>query len=415
MRRSRSALAAASAAIMAGGLVVAGAGAASADSVDYPPYRVVTARGEVWGEPIGLASRADGTLYLAGSRPGADVVWIIGPNADGSRTPRRIAGPRANFGRITDVGVDDAGQVYVLSASGRVAVFARGAHGDVAPIRTFQVASDWPGTMAVSRSGEVAVEGLGDVKVYAAGATGTPNPARVLAGPRTGIGAVGPMAFDPAGRLWMIASGVRVIGFAPGAAGDVAPSHVLTAFTMHAELTDLAVDRRGRVYVSQFFVAPELSKVWLSVFRAGAHDERPLRELGARRSGLAKRPVRQLTVDGRGDLAYATGGKQIRVFRTLFPVRPTAVRSVTVSGKPGAAKRTVRWKKPSYDGGRDVRSYKLVFRKGSKTLKTVTLKQGRRSYRVAKSGLRRGKVTVTVRAKTAKGWSPKVVKSFRVR
>ena len=99
----------------------------------------------------------------------------------------------------------------------------------------------------------------------------------------------------------------------------------------------------------------------------------------------------------------------------MFPTRASKVRAVRVTGKSAAAKRTVRWKKPSYDGGRAVQKYKVVIRKGSKVLRTKSLKPDRRSYVVKKKSLRRGKLTVTVRAKTSMGWSPKVVKRFRVR
>ncbi|MGH1564748.1 hypothetical protein [Mumia sp. DW29H23] len=409
----------------AGGLMLAGATPASADTIDYPPDRVVKPGPSGVNSAVGLAARADGTLYVADGGPGFDRIWIIKRTATGHRpSARAIQGANAGLDEVVDVGLDARGQVYAATADGRVSVFGAGAFGNVAPIRVF--ATGGPATgMAVSSAGEVAIgRAAGDeVVVFAPGSIGTPAPTRTIKGPKTGLEeGLQELEYDGTGRLWVLADG-NLLGFAAAATGDVAPANkarpLRTGRFEFAKADDLAVDHRNRLFLS-FSHEESETKAYSSVaaYPAGAQGEvDPLRVLEGTRSRLETiDAATALTVDRRGDVAVTGHPRSdVLVFRTFFPVRPTAVRSVTVSGKPRAVKRTVRWKQPADDGGRDVRSYKLVFRKGSKTLKTVALKPGRRSYKVAKSALRRGSLTVTVRAKTAKGWSPKVVKRFRVR
>ena len=418
MNRTRLIAGAASAALLAGGLVVAGSTPASADTVDYAPYRIVSDKEKRFRSLIGIAVLPNGTTYVADSPGGSgwDSIWILGRDADGKRSPRRIYGDRTGLTRLDDVAVDDAGKIYALSGK-QVHVFARGASGNVAPVRSFTVQSTYPGALAVSRSGAVAVAGLEDVEVYAAGATGSPTPQRVIGGPSLNFAGVVSVAFDSTGRLWVLDDFSRVLGFAPTANGDETPTNTLEGGALEEwNLEDVAVDRQDRVYVMQLRGPISSPSAGISVFRSGANREVPLRTLSGPRSLLATAPYGGIAVDARGDILHsAVARRQVFAYRTLFPTRPSAVRSVRVTGKTRAAKRTVRWVRPANDGGRAIRSYKLVFRKGSKTLKTVTLKPNRRSYKVSTSKLRKGRLTVTVRAKTTVGWSPKVVKRFRVR
>ncbi|TNC21869.1 hypothetical protein, partial [Mumia zhuanghuii] len=145
MNRTRIIAGAASAALLAGGLVVAGSAPASADTVDYAPYRIVSDKEKRFRSLIGIAVLPNGTTYVADSPGGSgwDSIWILGRNADGKRSPRRIYGDRTRLTRLDDVAVDDAGKIYALSGK-QVHVFARGASGNVAPVRSFTVQSTYP-------------------------------------------------------------------------------------------------------------------------------------------------------------------------------------------------------------------------------------------------------------------------------
>ncbi|MBW9205390.1 fibronectin type III domain-containing protein [Mumia sp. zg.B17] len=315
---------------------------------------------------------------------------------------------------MTRLGTDAVGRVYVVASNDdytEIKVYAP-RFAKRAPLRRL-IVDDVGGSMAVSPTGEVAIlKWDGDaIEVYGRNARGRATPIRVIKGPATGL--VGPeqghqLAVGPDGRVWASKiSSSALVAFAPGARGNVAP-----AVRIDGPRTGLSprgalprVDAAGRVYA--------LQQGRVSVFAPSANgDVAPLKVLNVplprtRRPGLS--------VGARGDMVTSIGKRSIGVWRTLFPTRPSKVRAVRVTGKGAAAKRTVRWKKPSYDGGRAVQKYRVVIRKGSKVLRAKSLKPGRRSYTVKRSALRRGKLTVTVRAKTSNGWSPKVVKRFRVR
>ncbi|MDD9350649.1 hypothetical protein, partial [Mumia sp.] len=220
--------------------------------------------------------------------------------------------------------------------------------------------------LAVSRDGKVAVSrnALGEVAVYAAGASTGATPTQRLVGPRTGLGGgLAQLAFTSKGALWVNDGGVLRV-FAAGATGDTAPLRSFTPVTStFRDLTDIAVDGMDRVYVSSEYDEGQGGGTVVSVFAANATGRAtPIRSLEGSRSRLSTILVgAQIAIDGRGGLAVTGFPREdVLVFRTLFPGRPSVVRSVRVSGKASAKKRTVRWKKPADDGGRDVRSYKVV-------------------------------------------------------
>ncbi|MBW9216567.1 hypothetical protein KV102_17130, partial [Mumia sp. zg.B53] len=396
MRISRLAAAATAAVMTAGGLVLAGAGAASADTVDYRPARTIPDYYD-WDEMVVAVDIAnDGTTYTL-NKHGLEL-RVFGPKANGKKAkPIRVLGVPQQLSDARDVAVDSQGRVYVLdlleSTKSRVRVWARGATGPV--LRTLNVPG-YSTDVAVSAAGHVVVAGERTVRVYAPGASGDATPLQTLSGVASGLPQwTTGVALDSWGRVWVSSSNTLLV-YARGATGQDAPVATIAGSRTRLRGTaEIDLDAKNRVYVSD-------ADAGISVFSPSRYGNvAPLRELRGRKSGLDWGLV---GVNARGDVITKRSRTSIGIFRTLFPTRPSAVRSVRVTRKASAKKRTVRWKKPADDGGRDVRSYKVVIRKGSKVLKRVTLKPGRRSYTVRKSALRRGKLTVTVRAKTAKGW-----------
>jgi hypothetical protein len=312
---------------------------------------------------------------------------------------------------------DAAGRLYALSGGRRdvdtvVKVYPRGATSRK-PLRTLQLLDN--GATAISPSGEIArIPGVGgEVQIFSRTARGNATPTRVIRLPEGQSTDSLQLALSSDGRLWVSgATPKTLVSYAPGARGNVAPDRrVAGPRTGLGDRAELDVDAAGRVYVTQY----SGSGPRISVFAPSANgDAAPLRVL-AIPPNTRPRYRSGEDVGPRGDIVFPVGANAVRVYRTMFPTRASKVRAVRVTGKSAAAKRTVRWKKPSYDGGRAVKKYKVVIRKGSKVLRTKSLKPDRRSYVVKKKSLRRGKLTVTVRAKTSMGWSPKVVKRFRVR
>ncbi|WP_262848702.1 hypothetical protein, partial [Mumia quercus] len=407
--RIRSTVALTAAAVMAaGGLVLAGSGAASADTVGYTPDR--TLADDEFAPSLALEIADDGTVYAL--RHGGWRIDVFGPRADGKKAKpvRKLRYPTTEA--ATDIALDGGGRLYILDPHGpttgtsKVTVLRPGGKG--AALRTLVVPGEWT-RLGVSVAGHVAVAGESAVRVYAPGAAGSATPSQVLAG----AGAHLPVeardvAFTSDGRLW-VADEARLLVYARGATGATAPAAMVAGSrTGLSWIDNLDVDSKNRVYVGDEHVDA------IKAFSSTSYGNvAPIRTL----SYDSAYPVSWalLAVNARGDMVTKRTETTVGIYRTLFPRRPSVVRSVRVSGKAGAKKRTVRWKKPADDGGRAVRSYRVVIRKGSKVLKKVTLKPGRRSYTVKRSSLRRGKLTVTVRAKTAKGWSPKATKKFRVR
>ncbi|MBW9205388.1 hypothetical protein KV097_05470 [Mumia sp. zg.B17] len=391
---------------------MAGASAADADTVDYGPGRVIGgSRAQVENaQVVGIAP--DATTFVA--RALSDRVRVFGPRADGNVKPSHVLNPApgsVNHESNVDLAVDAAGSTYVLNAifddNTYVAKFGPRFTG---PDLRFLHAPNGSRALAVSRKGDQLIATATSLGVYPAGATYNDPPSRLISGARTGLAAAGgvrDVALDGRGWIWAVTAN-GVLGFAPGATGDVAPAaRIWGSRTGLRAPRHVDVDAANRVYVT------DAARRSISAFAPTANGNvRPLRVLRGTKASINPR---EAAVALNGRIVTTRGSRAIQVFSTMFPKRPSAVRSVRVTGKTRAAKRKVRWAKPADNGGGAVQKYKLVFRKGSKVVKRVTLKPGRRSYTVKKSALRRGKLTVTVRANNIGGWSPKVVKRFRVR
>ncbi|QMW64934.1 hypothetical protein H4N58_11895 [Mumia sp. ZJ1417] len=409
MVTKRSIAVAGSIALVAGGVTVAGAGSASADTVDYGPSRVIGGPRSLTDHAQGLAIAPDGTTYFGSA--GDDSVSVFGPRADGNVLPLRIWFAGGHHAETTiDVATDAMGNMYTLTnveGDASWVLVYRPRYTPTTPMRRV-----WPRrpttSLKVSARGATVGATPTSIDVFAPGATEV-GPVRVLSGPRTGLaaGGVRDVAMDGRGWIWA-ATADAVLGFAPSANGDVAPAaRIAGSRTGLSSPRHIGVDAANRLYVT------DATRRSISAFAPTANGNvRPLRVLRGKQASINPR---EAAVALNGRIVTTRGSRAIQVFSTMFPKRPSAVRSVRVTGKTRAAKRKVRWAKPADNGGGAVQSYKLVFRKGSKIVKSVTLKPGRRSYTVKKSALRRGKLTVTVRAKNISGWSPKVVKRFRVR
>ena len=410
MRTGRSIAAAGSIVLVAGGVTMAGASAASADTVDYGPSRVIGgSRAQVENaQAVGIAS--DGATFFA--RVLSDRVRVFGPRADGNASPSHVVAPGPAGDKVDiDLASDGSGNTYMLRSviEGEANVLTyRPRFSGTNPLRRLWVPT-YSRALAVSPRGDPVVATANELWLYPPGATTQKDVRVILVGLLPGLPADGvrDVAIDGRGWIW-VAVANEVLGYAPGARDDVPPAvRIKGPRTGLRSPRHVDVDSANRLYVT------DGTRRSISAFAPTANGNvRPLRVLRGTRSSINPREV-AVALNGR--IVTTRGSRAIQVFSTMFPKRPTAVRSVRVTGKTRAAKRKVRWAKPADNGGGAVQKYKLVFRKGSKIIKSVTLKPGRRSYTVKKSALRRGKLTVTVRAKNISGWSPKVVKRFRVR
>ncbi|MET8162295.1 hypothetical protein ABZT47_38555 [Sphaerisporangium sp. NPDC005289] len=199
-----------------------------------------------WG-PWGIAFDTRGNAYAQSFL--SDATTFVYP--PGATTPGRIfrvAGPDSRA-----VAVDAAGFAYVATgqAEAMIAVAAPNASGTPANLYTVpavrQIPTDesfhpWPGVLTTDTSGHViaaVVRANGNaVEFFNGGSTGGSTPARVIAGPHTGLGSCSStcdqiaVSYSPfTGRLYVAVSQgqqTHINVYAGTASGDAAPVRVIS-------------------------------------------------------------------------------------------------------------------------------------------------------------------------------------------
>lgn len=218
-------------------------------------------------EPIGLATTV--SMYVANSGGYGVLQFPISANGD-VRPARRIGGTLTQMVHPASVGVDGALLLYapLKPESGypmRIGVFTPNQRGDVAPVRVIvdaktthvpvAMAADANGVVYVLYSDPLQHWGIDEFPV---GANGLITPFREIAGAHSLLEkaqSIVAMTVDANGGVWWACSGqtgvARVVGYAPGATGDVKPAVVLQKNTKTEILspTAVAVDEQGFVYI----------------------------------------------------------------------------------------------------------------------------------------------------------------------
>jgi sugar lactone lactonase YvrE len=136
------------------------------------------------------------------------------------------------------VAVDGSGNIYVANIAGSITVFAAGATGNVAPLRTITGAAtglNGPGGITLDSSGKIYVaNGNGNsITVFAAGANGNVAPVTTIAGASTLLAEPDGLVVGSNGSLFVTNFSVPGVAglitvYASGASGNVAPSQALT-------------------------------------------------------------------------------------------------------------------------------------------------------------------------------------------
>lgn len=186
---------------------------------------------------IGPSSKGSVTVYAAG--------------ASGNVAPmQEIAGSNPGIVNTSSIAVDAERKIYVTSIDGIggiVWVFAAGSNGNVAPIQTITGAKtqlNSPSGIAVDPRGFIYIvnanktfQGPSTVTVYAPGANGNVAPLRTIAGSNTGLVYSVGIALDADLNIY-VSSYVspEIAVFAAGANGNVAPIR-----TIHGHNTTLSL------------------------------------------------------------------------------------------------------------------------------------------------------------------------------
>jgi hypothetical protein len=307
------------------------------------------------------------------------------------------------------------GTLAVVTYGGtRVDFYPADADGVTAPVRSIvgaatQITS--PSSVRVANDGTVLVTTYEDeVLVFAPGANGNVAPRQRIAGGLTTLHYAEDAALDAAGRIHVANAETNVVSvFAAGANGNVAPirsywsSLVSDPFVYPSRLF---IDARQNVYVSDY------NAETIFLFPATASGAVvPTRTIGGAGSGIDG--PWGLSLDSQRRIYNGNyGAGTVTVHAPLVPIaRPTAVRSLAVSGKKKAVARTVSWAVPADDGDAAL-TYEVVVKKGKRTLLRRTT--SRTSLRVTRVNLRSGKHSVTVTASNVDGAAPSVSSTFAV-
>ena len=219
-------------------------------------------------------------------------VRVIGGISTKLYLPCGVAVDRAGFLYVGSIiGANPVGHPELEGQAGMITVYAPGATGNATPVRTIVgdgTGLDAPCDLALHR-GRIYAANIGNasVTVHRADADGNAAPERVIAGPSTGLSEGEAPDFDgQVPRSVAVArNGTVYVGtsnqatdrgtvavFARGADGDVAPRRTLDGATLgFDDVNDLALDRRGNLYVANG-VEPSGN---VQVFRKGARADRP--------------------------------------------------------------------------------------------------------------------------------------------
>jgi hypothetical protein len=285
-----------------------------------------------------------GTIYVADF--GANAIDVFAPGANGNVAPvRTIAGPTTELGGPADVAVDSAGHVYSSNFStGTITEYAPGASGDAAPINTISGAAtglSQNDDMSLAADGTLFVGNFNSpspVVVFGPGATGNVAPLRQLSGSNTGLSTVDGLGADATGTLYVDNTGISGINvFAPGANGNVAPIR-----TIAGPATNLASPDDIKVGFGGQLVVTNQGNSSILVFASGVSGNvAPTRDISGSNTGLTV--LDDLALDANGGI-YVTNfnASGVDIFApgadgNVAPTRTLAGPATTFSEPEGIA------------------------------------------------------------------------------
>jgi hypothetical protein len=251
--------------------------------------------------PGAVAVDDDRNIYVINSaRAHGSSVTVYAAGAGGNVAPiQKISGSNTDLVSPASIAVDASHNIYIEDkdsnerGSGSVTVFAAGANGNVTPIRlisgsntgltntTTGIAVDPNGSIYV---GDACCVTGGSVLVYAAGATGNVAPVRTITGPNTGLTAPQGVAVDAGSNVYISnVNNSSVTVYAAGANGDVPPIQTISgANTGLGQPYGLALDAGANIYALNYYPVPGIV-----VFAAGSNGNVfPIRTISGSKTDL---------------------------------------------------------------------------------------------------------------------------------
>ncbi|HEY1882446.1 MAG TPA: hypothetical protein VGG51_05335 [Candidatus Cybelea sp.] len=218
-------------------------------------------------QPDALAiDSASGTFFVANGNYGDHRILIFPKNSNGNVAPKVLGGSSVPIQNTEGLAVDAHGELYVSDYTAKaIYVFAAGASGNTAPIRTIAgVATELvqPLGMSFDSSGHLYVanghDSTAPVEEFAAGANGNVAPIATIGGSHTKLLGISDVVLDPHNRIMVPNAGCIEI-FAAGAHGNVSPAATIKGNkTTIVDLTTLGTDANGSIYGTNVIDIPNL-------------------------------------------------------------------------------------------------------------------------------------------------------------
>jgi hypothetical protein len=260
------------------------------------PIRTIGGASTGLSSPFGIALDFNRNIYVANGGTGSSgfSLTVYAAGSSGNVAPvRTISGSSTLLYDPFGPALDASRNMYVANFNNTVTVYAANANGNVAPIQTVSGSStglNHPFGITLDASRNIYVsngplpDGPFSVTVYAAGATGNVAPIRTIGGSKAGLSGPGGIAVDAAGNLYAAnyhPSSVTVYG--AGANGNVAPTRTIGG--SKTGLTNpygIAVGGHGLIYVTNLYGNS------VTVYAAGANGNvAPIRTIYGSMTGLS--------------------------------------------------------------------------------------------------------------------------------
>lgn len=208
---------------------------------NQPPIRTIEGSSTGLVRATGIAFDPGGNLYVgnAGTQPSEASVTVYAPGASGNVAPiRTISGSNTNITGARGVALDAAADLAVGNYNGNVCapnytlVFAPGANGNVAPAR--QILPGCPATYGLQfdKNGNLyeAINNSDQIQIYSPSANGSVAPTNTISGSNTQISLPSGIVFDASQYLYVAnqGNGASITIYAPGASGNVTPIYTIS-------------------------------------------------------------------------------------------------------------------------------------------------------------------------------------------
>ena len=258
----------------------------NADGNVTPSVKIAGSKTKLSGPSALAVDPASGKIYAANGYPDGRIL-IFPKDANGNVAPKVLAGSNVPLHNPAGLAVDSNGNLYVSDYLAKtIYVFAAGAAGNAAPIRTIAGSNtqlSQPSGLSFDSSGHLYVTNIRDtvapIEEFAAGANGNVAPIATIGGSHTGIGGLYNVSLDRNDRI-VAAYGDRIKIFAAGAHGNVAPVAVIKgSATKLVDATTAGTGAGSTIYVTNIIDVQHLKSSILAFASNADGNVAPLRQI----------------------------------------------------------------------------------------------------------------------------------------